>query len=99
MSGAAPQAPLAMDGEWTIYRAAELHAVLRDAVTPAGDLVLDLGGATECDTAGVQLLLATARVLEARGDRLRLAACAEPVRDALQSLGLAQRLGAQGEAA
>jgi anti-anti-sigma factor len=98
MSTAALQPGLAIAGELTIYRAAELCAQLREAVAPAGDLVLDLAEVTECDTAGVQLLLAVARALEERGSRLLLAGTSAPVRDALKTLGLKSRF-ARAEAA
>lgn len=98
MSATALQPGLAIAGELTIYRAAELCAQLREALAPAGDLVLDLAEVTECDTAGVQLLLAVARLLEDRGSRLLLAGTSGAVRDALKSLGLKSRFP-QAEAA
>lgn len=100
MSTAACPAGLVVAGEFTIYRAAELCERFREAVAPSADLAVDLAEVTECDTAGVQLLLAAARALEERGSRLLLAAASEPVREALQSLGLAARFPlAAGEAA
>ena len=97
MSAPIPANGLAIAGEFTIYRAAELCGLLRAAAAPAGDLSLDLAEVTECDSAGVQLLLATARALEHGGARLSLAAASAPVRDALQALGLASRIPCPGE--
>ncbi|SFF16745.1 STAS domain-containing protein [Paracidovorax wautersii] len=71
MSGAVTLLPL--DGELNIYRAAELRLVLLAAISdsPAG-LDIDLSGVSEIDSAGVQLLLAARRDLQARGVPLRL---------------------------
>jgi anti-anti-sigma factor len=79
---------LALQGELTISQAAALHAQLLEAVA-AGVQQLDLGGITECDSAGVQLLLAARHSVAARqGRTLRLAPVSEPVRATLQRYGL-----------
>lgn len=46
-----------LEGELSIYRAGELKQLLLDALYACDDLQLDLGGITEIDSAGVQLLL------------------------------------------
>ena len=53
-----------IDGEFTIYRAAELAAALKAvlAEVPAGGaLEIDLSAVTEMDSAGAQLLIAARR--------------------------------------
>lgn len=78
---------LPLDGELTIYTAAERRAGLL-AWLDAGGSVLDLSQVTDCDTAGVQLLVATRHTLEARGRSLSLRAASAAVRDALAAYGL-----------
>jgi anti-anti-sigma factor len=89
MSGPA----LRLDGELTIYRAGELKDLLLPP--PAGaageDLVLDLSGVSEIDSAGVQLLLVLQRDALATGRALRLAAPSAAVAEALTLLGLQQQ--------
>ena len=48
---------LAVEGEMTIYRAAELKPALLDAVRAHEAPALDLSAVTEFDSAGLQLLL------------------------------------------
>lgn len=86
---------VALDGELTIYRAAELKPVLLDALHGASAPAFDLSGVTEIDTAGVQLLLLAQREAAAAGARLRLVAPSAAVRDALQLLALESLLGTE----
>lgn len=60
-SAEAGSACLRLDGELTIYRAAELKPVLLDAVRRSPEPRFDLSEVTEIDTAGVQLLLLSRR--------------------------------------
>lgn len=80
----APQS-LRLDGEMTVFRAAELKALL--AAQPDA-LELDLSAVSEFDTAGVQLLLMQRRLAACRGAALRLQAPSAAVRDLLQLYGL-----------
>ena len=69
-------APFRIDGEFTIYRAAELAAALKAALAevPAGGAFeIDLSEVTEMDSAGVQLLIAAKRSSEESGRALRVA--------------------------
>lgn len=86
-------APLRLDGELTIYRAAELKDVLLAAVAANDTLEIDLSGVEEFDTAGVQLLLLAKREAGARGGSLRLSGHSAPVLDAFQRLDLAAHFG------
>ncbi len=78
----APATTLHLDGELTIYRAAELKPLL---LGDASALALDLSAVHEIDSAGLQLLLLARRERAA----LRLVAPSTPVRDALALAGLA----------
>jgi anti-anti-sigma factor len=78
-----------IEGEFTIYRAAELKPALLAA--GSGPLDLDLAAVTEIDTAGVQLLLLAQREAQAVSRPFRLLAASPPVHEALALLRLAQR--------
>lgn len=79
---------LAVEGEMTIYRAAELKPVLLDAVRTHDAPALDLSAVSEFDSAGVQLLLA-ARLEAARlGKPFAVTAASPAVREVLALLGL-----------
>jgi anti-anti-sigma factor len=80
---------LAVEGEMTIYRAAELHPALLDAVRTQDAPALDLSAVTEFDSAGVQLLLVARREAGRLGKRLVLQDASPAVRDAFALLGLA----------
>lgn len=88
MSVAARCAVVRVDGDLTIAAAAEQAARLRQALPDGADLTLDLAAVGDCDSAGVQLLLALRRSLAQRGRRLHLAGLAESVDDALRTFGL-----------
>jgi anti-sigma B factor antagonist len=80
----------AIEGELTIYRAAELKPALLEAAageTPA----VDLSQVTEFDSAGLQLLLLAAREAQRRGKGLQLQAPSEAVREVLAMLDMADR--------
>jgi anti-sigma B factor antagonist len=84
-------AAFGVEGELTVYRAAELKAALVRAARADAPLI-DLAGVTEIDTAGVQLLLLARHVAAARGVPLRLAAASEPVRETMTFLGIVKEL-------
>ena len=81
--------PLAIDGELTIFRAAELHPVLLDAVRSGDAPALDLSAVTEFDSAGLQILL-VARTEAARlGKVLRVTAASPAVTGVFALLSMA----------
>jgi anti-sigma B factor antagonist len=84
---------LRLDGELSIYRAAELKPVILQAVESSPLLEIDLSGVTEFDTAGVQLLLLAKRCAHERGHELRLVRHSAAVVDVLQLLDLAAHFG------
>jgi phospholipid transport system transporter-binding protein len=85
---------LALGGEMNIVDAAALCQQLSQLLaTSTGDITLDLAEVESCDSAGVQLLLALRRSLAERQAALHIVQVAEPVRQALATLGLAELLG------
>ena len=81
---------LAVEGEMTIYRAAELKPALLDAVRTQDTPALDLANVTEFDCAGAQLLLMARREAARLGKRLVLHSASPCVLDAFALLGLTQ---------
>lgn len=63
---------IAIDGELSIYTAAQWKLHLDDALGKGGNLELDLGAVQELDTAGLQLLIMIKKEMIARGLQLRL---------------------------
>jgi anti-sigma B factor antagonist len=79
---------LAVEGEMTIYRAAELKPALLEAVRTHDAPALDLSAVTEFDSAGLQLLLAARREAARLGKQLAIPAASPAVRDAFALLGM-----------
>jgi anti-anti-sigma factor len=86
-------ASLVLDGELTIYRAAELKPLIVDALPAGGTLEIDLRGVSEIDSAGVQLLMLAKREARARGGELRLAGHSPAVLEVFELLDLAAFFG------
>ena len=87
---------LQIDGEMTIYRAAELKQTLLDALDSLagqGALDIDLAGVTEIDTVGVQLLMLAKKTAGERQCELRLLAHSEAVTQVFELLNLATYFG------
>jgi anti-anti-sigma factor len=82
---------LAVEGEMTIYRAAELKPVLLDFVLTQDTPAFDLASVTEFDSAGAQLLLVAQREAERLGKRLELRGASPAVCDAFALLGLTSK--------
>jgi len=87
-------ARISIDGEMTIYRAAELKERLVDALAECDALLeVNLAEVTEIDTAGIQVLMLIKREALATGRELRLLAHSRPVVAALELLNLAAFFG------
>ena len=84
-------ATLRIEGELTIFRAAELKQALLGCPPPG---VIDLSDVTEIDTAGVQLLLLARREAQGLERELRLVGRSRAVDDALTLLNLQAEFGA-----
>ena len=76
---------LRIEGELTIFRAAELKPVLLDHPAPSE---IDLSGVTELDTAGVQLLLLAKATALSEHRELRLMAHSPAVTEVFELLNL-----------
>lgn len=83
-------------GDWTIYRAAELHASLK-AMVAGGAECFDLSGVGEFDSSGVQLLLATRRSVADAGRRAAFVEAPGAVRDVLRAYALESILDAPAQ--
>lgn len=78
---------LNLKGPLTIYEVAELHRKLLELLADPGPLQLDLSAVSECDSAGLQLLLVIKKSCRRRNRALTVYALGEAV------LGQAQLLG------
>jgi anti-anti-sigma factor len=84
---------IALDGELTIYRAAEMKDKLAPHLAANDRLEISLAGVTEIDTSGVQLLLLAKRELGARGIAVELTDHSPAVVEAIDLYGLSARFG------
>jgi len=83
-----------LDGELTIYRAAELRDQLLAATAAHPDgFDVDLAGVTEIDSAGVQLLMAAKRAAQSEGGDIALVGHSAAVTEVFELLDLAAHFG------
>ena len=89
---------LTISGAVTVQRAAELKAVLVDALARAGRVAIDLSGVTEVDLCGLQLLCSARRTAARSGKRFGLAGrTPDAVRRAAAEAGACVRSGCGAE--
>jgi anti-sigma B factor antagonist len=79
---------IVIEGELTIYRAAELKPVLLEAVRAHDTPALDLSAVTEFDSAGLQLLLMARQEAQRLGKPLQVAGASPAVREVFALLGM-----------
>jgi len=79
---------IVIEGELTIYRAAELKPVLLEAVRAHDAPALDLSAVTEFDSAGLQLLLMARQETQRLGKPLQVAGASPAVREVFALLGM-----------
>ena len=84
---------LAIDGELTIYRAADLKVTLLEALRKSPVLEVDLSGVTELDTAGLQVLMLAKQTAAAEQRELRLLRHSPAVMEILEMLDLVAFFG------
>lgn len=84
---------LPIEGDMTIYRAAELKQALLDALNGATSLEVDLHGVTEIDSAGIQLLMLTKATGQANACEVRLLNHSPAVLEVFELLDLAAHFG------
>jgi len=79
---------LTIDGEFGIYRVAELKPQILAHVIDIDEPVLDLGNVTEIDAAGLQLLLFARREANTLGKTLCISSASPAVQEVLHVAGL-----------
>ena len=84
---------VSIDGELTIFTAADLKARLLAALDDSSAIEVDLAQVTEMDSAGLQLLIATKRQAGASGKAIRFLGHSPAVQDVLELTDLEQHLG------
>ena len=84
---------LAIEGELTIYRAAELKPAVLEPLQGGSDLEIDLSAVTEIDSAGVQLLMLSKRHAWTVQRELRLIGHSPAVLEVFELLDLAAFFG------
>jgi anti-anti-sigma factor len=77
-----------LSGALDLYGADQLGEALRSELGRGGDVRLDLESVGGCDVAGAQLLLAAAKTLAARGNRLHVEKTSPGFLESLQQIGL-----------
>jgi len=84
---------LKIEGELTIYHAAEALARFREELAAGAALQLDLAGVSELDTAGAQLLLWLKHEAQARGQAVPFTHHSQAVLEVIDQLNLAGAFG------
>lgn len=88
-----------IEGEMTVYRAAELKPLVLEPLETDAELQLDLSAVSELDTAGLQLLLLARREALAHAGSCRLLAPSQAVAEVLAMLQLDELFSAVPTAA
>jgi len=84
---------LTVNGDLTIYHAAEIRQRLIDGVRGGGVLELDLSHVGEMDTAGFQLLALAKRESQKTGHALRIVGHSPAVREVIEFLNMVAFFG------
>ena len=84
---------IAIDGELTIYRAADLKLTVLEALRKSRVLEVDLSGVTELDTAGLQVLMLAKNSAAAEKRELRLLNHSPAVVEIVEMLNLGAFFG------
>jgi anti-anti-sigma factor len=84
------RAALRIEGEFTIFQAADLKPVVLTSPLPQE---IDLSGVSEIDTAGVQLLMVAKRSAQEQGRELRLVGHSPAVLEVFELLNVAAYFG------
>lgn len=87
-----PVVNLSLEGDATIYTAAELFERVKAVLEASGPVELDLADVNEIDAAGVQILLLLKRETELAKRPLRLLGASPAVREVLRMLDLRSAL-------
>ena len=82
-----------IEGEMTIYRAAEIKQTLLAPIVESAVVEFNLSRVTELDSAGVQLLMLAKRTAQAKHGDVRLVAHSPAVLDVMELLNLESYFG------
>ena len=77
-----------IDGDLTIYEAAEARETLVGLLAACTWFELDLSEVSTLDTAGIQLLLAWGREIQASGRQVEVSGTSDAVADVMESYAL-----------
>ncbi|RJX35968.1 MAG: STAS domain-containing protein [Desulfurivibrio sp.] len=77
-----------IDGDLTICRVAELRERLLTFVVTVNEVEVDLRGVTDCDAAGLQLLVSLKRTAEEAGKQFLLTNLPSSLVELIRGLGL-----------
>jgi len=91
--------PIQLEPLLTIAEAARVRALLEGALRGSQEALIDGGGVTTIDTAGIQLLVAFCREAECRGIPVRWVAVGKAIPRVASLLGLKGALGLPSEGA
>lgn len=84
---------LAINGEFTVYEAAEIKPLLLDVCSKTANLSLDLSGLTRIDTAAVQLLAALKKKFSSDDKRMEIVRHSDPVVEVFELCNLGRHFG------
>lgn len=84
---------IALEGELSIYRAAEVKSLLQTELTRCCVLEVDLAGVTEIDSAGIQVLILAKLMARDESRELRLVHHSDAVREVFERLALERWFG------
>jgi anti-anti-sigma regulatory factor len=87
-----PRRLQALEGDWTVARAAELHGLAQEWAAESTVLSLDCSRLGRIDLSFLQVILALKRALAAKGGALLLISPAGTLEAALAATGLAEEL-------
>lgn len=79
---------LLLEGDCTIGRMRELHALVGETADRPGPLALDAGGVTHSDITFVQLVVSASKTLEARGHCVSVVRPSDGVKATFERAGL-----------
>jgi anti-anti-sigma regulatory factor len=77
-----------IEGAMCIYEAAGLHKQMMKILKKPEQCVLDLGGVTECDASGAQILISAGLAAAESGHVLRVSRISPALVDAFTRIGL-----------
>ncbi len=84
---------LRIEGEFTIYNALQIRDGMLEQLASSSGIEVDLGGVTEMDTAGFQLLLATKREGARTGKAVRYVAHSQAALEVIDLYDMAAQFG------